>query len=53
MEWLRLEVILTGFWFDSQLGKIRKKRIDSETGETFPAWVKCMSDDVAKKEGYK
>jgi hypothetical protein len=39
--------------FSGNKGKIRNKRIDPETGETFPAWVKCMSDDVAKKEGYK
>ena len=38
--------------FSGNKGKIRKKRIDSETGEIFPAYIKCMSDDVAKQEGY-
>ena len=32
--------------------KIRYKKIDPETGEVVRAWVKCMSDDVAKQQGY-
>ena len=39
--------------FSGDKGKIRYKKIDPETGEVVRAWVKCMSDDVAKKEGYK
>lgn len=38
--------------FSGDKGKIRYERIDTETGKTFPAWVKCMSDTVAQKEGY-
>ena len=39
--------------FSGNKGKIRHKRIDPETGEVVSAWVKCMSDDTAKQQGYK
>ena len=38
--------------FSWNKGKIRHKRIDPETGEVVSAWVKCMSDDTAKQQGY-
>jgi hypothetical protein len=38
--------------FSGNKGKIRNKRIDPETGEVVSAWVKCMSDDTAKQQGY-
>ena len=38
--------------FSGNKGKIRHKRIDPETGEVVSAWVKCMSDDTAKQQGY-
>jgi hypothetical protein len=39
--------------FSGNKGKIRHKRIDPETGEVVSAWVKCMSDDTAKQQGYE
>lgn len=38
--------------FSGDKGEIRYRRIDPETGEVVSAWVKCMSDDVAKQQGY-
>lgn len=38
--------------FSGDKGKIRYKKIHPETGEIVRAWVKCMSDGVAKQEGY-
>jgi DNA gyrase/topoisomerase IV subunit A len=37
--------------FSGDKGKIRTRKINEE-GVEVSAWVKCMSDEVAKKHGY-
>jgi len=35
-----------------QRGKPRKQKIDEATGQIIPAWIKTLSDDEAKRQGY-